>query len=66
MQTTVPCQFCGRPTIMTNTKKCDGCWEVARGLSDFLRAESGRAFVRSALAQAERDVAATAEAKPVE
>lgn len=50
---TVPCQFCGKPTMMTGTKKCDQCWETVRNLSLFLRTKAGRAFVRAELAEAE-------------
>lgn len=25
---TVPCGLCGKPTRMTGTKRCDGCWEL--------------------------------------
>lgn len=50
---TVPCMFCGEPTAMTGTKKCDGCWEVARRLDEFVRTEAGRKFVRQVLAGAE-------------
>jgi len=24
----VPCGICGKPTLMTGTKRCDGCWEI--------------------------------------
>lgn len=23
-----PCELCGNPTTMTNTKRCDRCWEL--------------------------------------
>ena len=26
---TISCQYCQKPTIMTGTKCCDNCWEVA-------------------------------------
>lgn len=25
---TVPCGLCGKPTMMTGTKRCDACWEL--------------------------------------
>lgn len=25
---TVPCGLCGKPTMMTGTRRCDGCWEL--------------------------------------
>jgi hypothetical protein len=25
---TVPCGICGKPTTMTGTCRCDGCWEL--------------------------------------
>lgn len=32
---TVPCGLCGKPTMMTGTKRCDPCWHVERAvLSD--------------------------------
>ena len=27
---TCPCGLCGKPTPMTATKRCDGCWELER------------------------------------
>lgn len=24
----IPCELCGTPTQMTNTKRCDSCWEL--------------------------------------
>lgn len=27
---TVPCMFCGTPTHMLGTHKCDRCWELER------------------------------------
>lgn len=29
-QKTIPCEWCGAPTRMFGTKKCDGCWELYR------------------------------------
>lgn len=26
---TVPCIWCARPTEMTATRQCDGCWELS-------------------------------------
>lgn len=45
-----PCKFCGEPAAMTGTKQCDGCYEVASRLGDFLRHKNGRDLVRQALA----------------
>jgi hypothetical protein len=36
-QTTVPCKTCGKPTAMTGTKLCDGCWEVESRLESYVR-----------------------------
>ena len=33
----VPCETCGRPTDKTDTKLCDGCWEVEHRLDGYLR-----------------------------
>lgn len=41
----VPCETCGRPTDKTDTKLCDGCWEVERRLYGYL-ADGGRAAAR--------------------
>ena len=27
---TVPCIWCAKPTEMTATRQCDGCWELSR------------------------------------
>lgn len=27
---TVPCEFCGKPTPMLYTKRCDPCWELEK------------------------------------
>lgn len=62
MQTTVPCTFCGTPTTMTASKKCESCYEVVGRLSQFLRTEAGRDFVRDELANSERDAAETGAA----
>jgi len=26
---TIPCKYCGEPTLMLGTKLCDFCWELA-------------------------------------
>ena len=49
---TVPCETCGKPTLMEGTKRCDGCYEVESRLSDYLKTPGGRAFVTAALAEA--------------
>jgi hypothetical protein len=47
---TVPCETCGTPTLMTGTKRCDGCWEVEHRLADYIRRSSkSRDFVSSTL-----------------
>jgi hypothetical protein len=47
----IPCEVCGAPTMMTSTKKCDGCYEVTLRLPRFLDHANGRAFVRRLLAE---------------
>lgn len=32
-QETMPCRICSKPTTMTGTKLCDGCWESERRAS---------------------------------
>jgi NMD protein affecting ribosome stability and mRNA decay len=30
---TVPCKWCGEPTLMLGTKMCDRCWELEHRIS---------------------------------
>lgn len=46
---TVPCATCNTPTLMTDTKRCNVCWEVEARLSTYLRSERGQKFVLEAL-----------------
>jgi hypothetical protein len=46
---TVPCMICGRPTPMTGTKLCDGCWEVTSRLETFFRGANAWEAVRKYL-----------------
>ena len=49
---TVPCKFCDKPTPMTNTKMCDGCWETEHRIEDFLRTGTkAQTFVLETLAK---------------
>lgn len=47
----VPCETCGRPTPMTGTKRCDGCWEFEHRLAGYLNdgGEKARKFILSGL-----------------
>lgn len=45
----VPCRFCHRPTPMTATRLCNGCWRVDLGLDEFVRTVAGRDRVLRAL-----------------
>ena len=29
-ESTVPCKYCGEPTLMLGTKLCDNCWEIKK------------------------------------
>lgn len=40
---TVPCYFCGEPTLQTYTQQCNDCWETNSRLERFLRNPRGRA-----------------------
>lgn len=44
---TIPCKYCGEPTVMLGTRQCNNCWEVSSriGYSDF------RAPLRKMLAE---------------
>jgi len=48
----VPCMFCGKPTAMLGTIKCDNCWEVTSRLDDFLKTYEGRMYVEKCLKNA--------------
>ena len=42
---TVPCKFCGEPTIYTATKLCNNCWEFEHRIDQFISNENGLNFV---------------------
>jgi len=46
-ENTILCEICGAATIFQATKRCNGCWEVEAGLSDYLKHSAGRAHARS-------------------
>jgi len=29
---TIKCKWCGKETLMLNTKECDHCWELRQGI----------------------------------
>ena len=42
---TVPCKFCGEPTIYTATKLCNNCWEFEHRIDQFISNKNGLNFV---------------------
>lgn len=66
MENTVPCQYCGKPTTATASKKCVNCYEVVGRLSQFLGAENGRAFVRAELVDEATRRACASDEAPIE
>ena len=38
---TVPCKWCETPTLMTHTKQCDECWELATAMRVAMEQASG-------------------------
>ena len=38
----IPCKFCEEPTTFFSTKTCHPCWEVRRGLNQFLSKARGQ------------------------
>lgn len=43
---TIPCKICGKPTPMLGTKRCNNCWEVERGLGEYLKSQGGQDVIR--------------------
>lgn len=37
LDTYVPCKYCGELTNMTNTKLCNGCWELERRIENNIK-----------------------------
>lgn len=53
---TVPCKWCDEPTSMLGTEECNKCWEVTSRLSNFLRSQKARDFVRQILSSREETI----------
>jgi len=50
----VPCKICGTLTIYAHDKLCDGCWNVERGIENYLRFKEGRKNMKKFMKNAKK------------
>lgn len=43
---TVPCDWCGRSTTFTQTRRCQSCWSIERGFDIMSVEQKQRVFAR--------------------
>lgn len=46
---TVPCKFCGKPTVYTATELCVNCHEVVSRFPEFVKSNEGWAWALEVL-----------------